>query len=181
MQREHRKLGVWRAQSRQRRYSAPGDAGDLSLSLRCHCGKHPHGTHTHLQLFAQSAPARGQAAHGGPSAQGGARPLRPRGSAERKLRLWGQTARAEPQPSRAAAGPPRADSLPLLPLGSRTGRELLTPGHRGGETRCYPRELRTTVPTFVGDSPFRCDCQHRPSRAVEKVTSSPPSSNLICS
>lgn len=162
-----------RAQSRQRRYSAPGDAGDPSLSLRCHRGKHPHGTHTHLQLFAQSAPTRGQAAHGGHSAQGGARPLRLRGGAERKLRLWGQTARAEPRPGRL----PPTRCLCSLPRGSRTGRELLTPGHRGGETRCYPRELRTTVPTFVGDSPFRCDCQHRPSRAVEKVTSDPPSSN----
>lgn len=81
--------------------------------------------------------------------------------------------RAEPQPGRLA--PTRC--LCSLPRGSRTGRESLTLGHRGGETRCYPRELRTTVPTFVGDSPFRCDCQHRPSRAVEKVTSSLPSSN----
>lgn len=115
MQREHRKLGVWRAQSRQRRYSAPGDAGDPSLSLRCHRGKHPHGTHTRLQLFAQSAPTRGQAAHGGHSAQGGARPLRPRGGAERKLRLWGQTAGAEPRPSRSRAASHRlAASAPSL-------------------------------------------------------------------
>lgn len=82
-------------------------------------------------------------------------------------------AAAEPQPGRLA--PTRC--LCSLPRGSRTGQESLTLGHRGGETRCYPRELCTTVPTFVGDSPFRCDCQHRPSRAVEKLTSDPPSSN----
>lgn len=58
--------------------------------------------HAHALTARQSAPARGQAALGGHSAQGGARPLRPRGGAERKLRLWGQTAGAEPQPGRLA-------------------------------------------------------------------------------